>query len=143
MAKKPEIALSLAPLARAVSDGGIAWANQASQLPAVQNTEIAPTEPKVTLEEIQAYVAARHTDVSGQPIKDWHPVKVLASLSIDPNVKPEVRARAASDAASYLFQRLRALEIESNHHETHTFVVRKEFSFIGGDGAEIRSEDRQ
>ena len=102
----------------------------------------APTEAteKVTLAELQAYVAAHHTDVNGKPITDWHPLKVLAAMSVDPNVKPETRAKAASEAASYLFARLRGIEIDSHHEETHTFVVRKEFSFTGGDGTEIKGE---
>jgi hypothetical protein len=105
-------------------------------------TTLGPTEPteKVTLVELQEYIAAHHTDVNGKPITDWHPLKVLASMSVDPNVKPETRAKAASDAASYLFARLRGIEIDSHHEETHTFVVRKEFSFTGGHGAEIKGE---
>ena len=92
------------------------------------------------LREVQEYITQHCTDINGDPIRDYHPIKGMAKMSTDPNVKDEVRLRAYSEVASYMFTRLRSLEIESHHEEKHTFVVRKEFSFTGGDGAEIKSE---
>jgi hypothetical protein len=85
------------------------------------------------LQEVQAYIAQHCTDIKGDPIADYHPIKGMAKMSVDPNVKDEVRLRAYSEVASYMFTRLRGIEIESHHEETVTFVVKKEFSFTGGD----------
>jgi len=116
-ADKPKRSQELVPLPAAP----LAPATQAPEPPVTQ----------ISLKEIQAYVAEHCRNQLGEPIRDWKPQNILAQMSVDPNIKPETRAKCASDVLSYLHPRLRGIEIESHHEETHTFIVKKEFSFAG------------
>jgi hypothetical protein len=129
MPKKPKNALSLAPLAAAVADAGIAWASKAStELAVIPETEAPPSVVSAgtlsLLKELQSHVASNRTDINGKPVTDWAPLKNLALIATDPNVDAAVRARCLSEIASYIYPRLRGIEIASKHDETINVNIR-------------------